>query len=180
MKIGLIRHAKVIYSEAFFSSGKLFDEARKLYDISPVKVIELKIKTEDFPVCYVSTHVRAVETAKMIYDKIFITTSDLIEVPNAALYLKKANLPSILRSIIGRIAWYFNLKKMPETKNQGMERADKFIDRILSETNQNILLVTHGFFMHCLKKKLHKDGFKGHLPFFPKNNFLYLFERVEV
>ncbi|HKR04286.1 MAG TPA: histidine phosphatase family protein, partial [Bacteroidia bacterium] len=177
--IGLLRHAKVIYRSSFFSSGKLFDEARTRYDSSPVEIIKWKIKIEDFPSCYASSQSRAVETAKMIYNGKFIITDQLMEVKSAALFKNNTSLPSILRSIIGRIAWFVNYKKMPETRKESTERAAKFIRSILSQHPRNTLLVTHGFFMHCLKAELRKHRFKGHLPVFPVNGFLYLFEKEE-
>jgi broad specificity phosphatase PhoE len=176
MKIGLLRHAKVIHRESFFSKGKIFDESRIRYDISPVELIKLKIKAQDFPLCYVSSQHRAVETAKMVYNGKFIITDDLIEVPSAAVLLFNVNLPTFIRSIIGRIAWFFNYQKMPETRKETTERAGRFINLILQLKSQNILLITHGFFMHSLKKELRKHGFKGYLPFFPRNGFLYLFK----
>ncbi len=179
MKIGLIRHSKVIYSASFFSSGKSFNEAINHYDLSPVEIIKLQIKAEDFPSCYVSAQTRAVETAKMIYKGNFIITDQLVEVKSAAIFMNKANLPSFLRSVIGRIAWFLNLKKMPETRHESMDRAGKFINFLLEETTENTLLVTHGFFMHCLKNELRKHGFKGRLELFPKNGFLYVFEKNE-
>jgi broad specificity phosphatase PhoE len=179
MKIGLVRHAKVIYRPSFFTSGKLFDEAITRYDNSPVEVLKWKIKIEDFPACYVSSQSRAVETAKMIYNGKFIITDRLREVKSAALFMNNTSLPSVLRSIIGRIAWFVNAEKMPETRKESAERAAEFISSILSQHPRNTLLVTHGFFMHCLKAELRKHGFKGHLPFFPVNGFLYLFEKEE-
>ena len=176
MKIGILRHAKVIHQKSFFSNGKIFDESRIRYNISPVELIELKIKAQDFPLCYVSSQYRAVETAKMVYNDKFIITDELIEVPSAAVFLINVHLPSFFRNIIGRIAWFMNLKKMPETRKKSTERASRFINFILQEKSQNILLITHGFFMHSLKKELKKNGFKGYLPLFPSNGCLYLFE----
>jgi broad specificity phosphatase PhoE len=177
MKIGLLRHAKVIHKKSFFSNGKIFDESRIRYNISPVELIELKIKAQDFPLCYVSSQYRAIETAKMVYNGQFIITDELIEVPSAAVFFINVHLPSFLRNIIGRIAWFINFKKMPEIRKKSTERASRFVNFILQQKSQNILLITHGFFMHSLKKELKKNGFKGHLPLFPSNGFLYLFEK---
>jgi broad specificity phosphatase PhoE len=177
MKIGLVRHAKVNYRDPFFSSGKLFDESRAIYDATPVETVALKIKAEDFPLCYVSSKPRAIETAKMIYNGNFIITDELVEVKSAAFFFQNVKIPSALRSVAGRIAWFFNYKKMPETRRESNRRARKFISRLLSESNEDTLLVTHGIFMYCLKNELRKQGFKGRVPFFPGNALLFVFEK---
>jgi broad specificity phosphatase PhoE len=176
MKIGMMRHASVIYKKSFFTTGKLFIDAISTYNSSPISTVTTKISSIDFPVCYVSSMNRAIETAKMVYDGEYIITDELVEVKNTAFFLQKIKIPAILRSIIGRIAWFFNYQKMPETRKETTERAGRFINLILKQKSQNILLITHGFFMHSLKKELSKHGFKGYLPFFPRNGFLYLFK----
>src|SRR6185503_20842283 len=93
----------------------------------------------------------------------FTITDEIIEVRNSALFLLRIHLPSALRSVIGRIAWFFNYHKMPETKKQSNQRAQKFLTHLLETvTDQNVLLVTHGFFMQSLRHELRKLGFKGH------------------
>ena len=177
MKIGIIRHAKVLYHDPFFSTGELFNKGRIDYDSAAVAAAALRIRQEDFPVCYVSSRPRAVATAKAIYPGIPITTDELIEVPTTALFLLKKNLPSALRSVIGRIAWFFNYSKMPETRRQSNERARKFLASLLKETEEDVLLITHGFFMQSLRHELRKLGFKGYCPYLPPNAKLYVFER---
>src|SRR6266446_8413448 len=113
MKIGLIRHGNVLYHDPFFSTGKMFNEGRVSYDAAAIVKSALKISAEDFPVCYVSPKQRAIDTAKLIYPGQFIIADELIEVPNSALFLLRIHLPSALRSVIGRIAWFINYHKMP-------------------------------------------------------------------
>ncbi|MEO5675900.1 MAG: histidine phosphatase family protein [Chitinophagales bacterium] len=177
MKIGLIRHAKVLCRDPFFSNGELFNMGRKAYDSSAVAEAIIRIRQEDFPVCYVSTRLRAIATAKAIYPGNFITTDELVEVTSTAIFLLKMNLPSSLRSVIGRVGWFFNYHKMPETRFQSNERARKFLTGLITGTHQDTLLVTHGFFMQSLRHELRKLGFKGHCPYFPPNAKLYIFEK---
>jgi len=177
MKIGLIRHAKVLHRDPFFSTGELFNKGRIDYDSAAVGEVALKIRQEDFPQCYVSSRPRAVATAKAIYPGKFIITDELVEVPTMALFLLKKNLPSALRSVIGRIAWFYNDSKMPETRRQSNERARRFLTSLLRETQQDALLITHGFFMQSLRHELKKLGFKGHCPYLPPNAKLYVFQR---
>jgi len=177
MKILLIRHLKVIAKRPAFLTAKQFDEDRILYDQAEIEATQFKIKTEDYPVCYVSSVKRAVETAKLIYEGKYIISDDLIEVRNAGVFLKMTSLPAFFRSIIGRIAWYFNYSKMPETRFQSEARAKKFIMEMISVENKNTLVITHGFYMHCLKRELRKHGFRGEVSLFPKNGHPYVFEK---
>ena len=178
MKIGLLRHGNVLYRDPFFSTGKRFNEGRVAYDSAAIAESALRIRIEDFPVCYVSSKQRTINTAKLVYPGPFTITDELIEVPNSALFLLRIHLPSALRSVIGRIAWYFNYRKMPEIKKQSNERAEKILKMILATNDQNVLLVTHGFFMQSLRHQLRKLGFRGHCPYFPPNAKLYVFERT--
>ena len=177
MRIGLIRHAKVLHRDPFFSTGEIFTKGRTDYDAAAIAEATFKIKQEDFPLCYASSRQRAVDTAKAIFPGPFKITDELIEVPTLALFLLKMHLPSALRSVIGRIAWFFNYHKMPETRKQSNERARKFLTHLLAETDQDVLLVTHGFFMQTLRHELRNLGFKGDCPYLPPNTKLYIFER---
>ncbi|HYV95463.1 MAG TPA: histidine phosphatase family protein [Chitinophagales bacterium] len=177
MKVGIIRHGNVLYRDPFFSTGKTFDAGRVAYDAAAIAKTTLKIMAEDFPVCYVSSKQRAIDTANLIYPGTFMITDEIIEVRNSALFLLKIHLPSALRSVIGRIAWFFNYHKMPETRMQSNQRAQKFLAHLVETTEQNVLLVTHGFFMQSLRHELRKLGFKGHCPYLPPNATLYVFEK---
>ena len=177
MKILLIRHLKVIAKRPVFLTAKQFDEDRILYDLAEIEATQFKIKTEDYPVCYVSPVKRAMETAKMIYEGKCIVSDDLVEVRNAGVFLKMTSFPAFFRSIIGRIAWYFNYSKMPETRSQSESRAEKFISEMLAIESENTLVITHGFYMHCLKRALKKYGFRGKISLFPKNGHPYVFEK---
>jgi hypothetical protein len=120
MKVVLIRHFKVIAKRNFFLTASQFDEDRKRYDEAEIYPSEFKLNPSDFPHCYASPKKRAVETAMMIYAGRVEIKEELVEVMNAGVFLKLTSMPSILRSIIGRIAWYFNMKGMPETRAQSI------------------------------------------------------------
>ncbi len=177
MRIGIIRHAKVLYRDPFFSTGKKFDQSRLMYNASPVLPLNLKITVKKFPICYASSMTRASDTATQIYEGDFIITNEIIEISNYAFWLRKINIPTFIRSASGRIAWLLNYSKMPETRLHSNQRARKFLLSILNENKQDILLVTHGFFMQSLRHELRQLGFKGYCPFMPPNGKLYVFER---
>ena len=75
------------------------------------------------------------------------------------------------------LLWLFSLKSQPEVKPQTILRIDKFLKQIESSGHQNILIVSHGFFMKIFVRELLKRGFKGDLDFSPKNGKLYRFEK---
>lgn len=176
MKIGIVRHAKVNYRNKRFTTGATFIEGLKNYDAAQTAITNLKIKASDFPACYTSSQPRAMQTAKMIYPGQVVITDDLVEVPTASFILTRIQLPTLMRKILSRIAWYLNLKIMPETRSQTMLRAERFVNTMLSENKTDVLLITHGFFMFCLKRALFKHGFRGHIALFPKNAMLYVME----
>ncbi len=177
MKIGIVRHAKVNYRYKRFTTEITFTEGRKAYDTAQTAITKLEIKAADFPVCYSSSQPRALQTANMIYPGPVIISDDLVEVLSASFLLAKLNLPTLMRKIFSRIAWYFNFKMMPETRSQTMHRAERFVDMMLAEKNTDVLIITHGFFMFCLKRVLYRHGFRGHVSLFPKNAVLYMLEK---
>jgi hypothetical protein len=177
MKIVLIRHLKVIIKRRFFVTGAQFEHGLMLYDASEISKTEFKIKPEDFPVCYASSKKRAVETAKLIYAGAVVVSDDLIEVKSASSFLKRIHIPGFMRAITARILWYFNYPKLPEIRKHSIARARRFVDTVLDGSDQDTLIVTHGFFMHSLKMVLREKGFRGKIPVFPKNGHPYVFER---
>ncbi len=60
MKLGLVRHFKVVTDEKTLLSSEEFAEAMKNYDLAPVKPNELKINSDDWDICYCSTLPRAI------------------------------------------------------------------------------------------------------------------------
>jgi broad specificity phosphatase PhoE len=177
MKIGMIRHGKVQHRDPFLTTADEFEASRKKYYEASIETFNLTITPEAFPVCYVSSLKRTQDTAKIVYLGKFQTTDELIEIPNRAFFLQKIKIPTFIRAASGRIGWFVNSSKVPETRKQSDERATKFLSLILKETDKDVLLVTHGFFMHSLAHALYELGFKGHLPLSVPNVKLFVFEK---
>jgi len=176
MKIGLVRHFKVIspHGRKKLNSAE-FNERMSGYDIHPVKPNEVNINGSEWDICYASTLSRAQTTAKSIYDKEIITTPLIIEVPLSASIKTNTRLHYMVWQIAGRISWLFSLKSQQEIKPQTLSRIDEFCKEIENSGHQNILIVSHGFFMKVLVRELKKRDFKGELDFSPKNGKLYRF-----
>jgi len=178
MKIGLVRHFKVIspYGKKKLNSAE-FNERMSGYDIYPVKPNDVNIDSNEWNVCYASTLSRAQTTAKTIYDGEILSTPLIIEVPLSAFIKTNTSLHYMIWQIVGRIAWLFSLKSQEEGKPQTISRIEKFIEQIENSGHQNILVVSHGFFMKVFVRELKKRGFKGELDFSPKNGKFYQFEK---
>ena len=180
MKIGLVRHFKVISPRGNKKLNSTeFNDRMSGYDIYPVKPNVVNINSDEWDVCYASTLSRAQTTAKTIYNGEIITTPLIVEVPLSAFINTNTRLHYMVWQIVGRIAWLFSLKSQEEVKPQTLLRINEFLTQIKDSENENILIVSHGFFMKVLVRELKKRGFKGSLDFSPKNGKLYRFERVE-
>ena len=178
MKIGLVRHFKVISPHGKKKLNSIeFNEHMSGYDIYPVKPNKININSNEWDICYASTLSRAQTTAKTIYNGEIVTTSLIIEVPLTAFIKTNTRLHYMIWLIVGRIAWLFSLKSQIEVKPQTLLRIDEFIQQIENSGHQNILIVSHGFFMKVFVRKLKKQGFKGNLDFSPKNGKLYYFNK---
>lgn len=179
MKIGLVRHFKVdmLFNERVYTpeqfNNKLID-----YDKCSVIPNEVNLNGINWEICYSSTMQRAVTTAETIYKNDIIKTDLLKEVDVRAFTKLKVKLPAGIWHFGGRIAWYKEKESQPEKFSETMKRADQIIDTILSSGKQNVLCVSHGFFMGVLFRKLYKLGFKGETDLRPENAKLYVFTSV--
>ncbi len=178
MKIGLVRHFKVVRSNTLKNlNSAQFNELMENYDHFPVKANEIIINSNDWEICYTSTLSRAYETAKTIYQGEIITTDLIIEVPLSAFMKTDIKLPSMFWHVGGRIAWLFSSETQKENISGTKHRIDNFLKIIYESGHKNILVVSHGFFMKVFARQLNKLGFVGSIDFAPKNGKLYLFEK---
>ena len=180
MKIGLIRHFKVNYHKKLFMTSRQFKEWEENYNTSEVIKNDVELMGIKWDKCYSSTLIRAITTAEYVY-KDEIVQNDLIrETIIDPIFKTNWKLPYWFWAIGGRLAWYFNHKSQEETKIITRDKAKKFVDILFDETKsddkENILIVTHGFFMYSLQRELKKRGFTGKLITSPKNGVLYLYE----
>ncbi|MDA3860439.1 MAG: phosphoglycerate mutase family protein [Melioribacteraceae bacterium] len=177
MNIGLVRHFKVISPHGSKKlTSKEFDEHMSGYDIYPVKPNEINIDSNDWDICYASTLSRAQTTAQTVYSGKIISTPLIVEVPLSAFMKTSFKLHTMVWQVVGRIAWLFSFKSQKEGRPQTLLRINQFLELIEKSGHQNILIVSHGFFMKILARELKKRNFKGELEFSPKNGKLYRFQ----
>lgn len=181
MRIGIIRHFEVDYKKKFLMTSKEFKEWEENYNKSDVIRKDIELMGIKWDKCYSSTLIRAIITAKHVYRN-EIVRSDLIrETIIDPIFKSNFKFPYWFWAASGRIAWYFNHKSQEESKTITKNKARKFVDLLQYEAEnegvENILVVTHGFFMYSLQKEFKKRGFIGKLIYSPKNGILYLFKK---
>lgn len=177
MKLGLVRHFKVIQQDNIFLSSNEFAEAMRKYDLSPVIKNGLKINSNDWEICYCSTLPRAITTAETIYYGEIKKTDLLKEVPITPFTKMNIKLPSIIWHIGARIAWYKSYKSQIEDINGTRERINKFYETIKNSGYEKILIVSHGYFLRMFYEVMKKKGYEGNVDVNIKNGKLYLISK---
>ncbi|MCB9208001.1 MAG: histidine phosphatase family protein [Ignavibacteriales bacterium] len=173
MKLGLIRHFKVIQNEKTFLSSREFANAMNKYDSSPVKKNGLQINTNDWEICYCSSLPRAVTTAETIYDGEIIKTDLIKEVPISPFTKLNIKLPSMIWHIAARIAWYKSHKSQTEDIFGTKKRINEFYEMFKNSGYEKILIVSHGYFLRMFYEEMKKKGFDGDVEVNIRNGKLY-------
>jgi hypothetical protein len=179
MHIGLLRHFKVNCPHKRMMTSEEFREWSEKYEVS--KVIKKKVEMYgiEWDICYVSDLPRAITTAQEVYSGNLKIDKLLREVDNAPfIHTERFKLPFEIWHICGRLAWYFKSKSQPETIIDTRKRIIDFLDRI-DWSQENILIVFHGFMLYNFQKELRKRGFEGEKLKLVKNGVLYEYVRKD-
>lgn len=177
MKLGLVRHFKVnqTVDETLLSPSQ-FNQIMKEYDYCPVIPNGLKIKSEDWDICFCSSLPRAVTTAEAIYNREIVKTDLLKEVPITPFTNWRIKLPVSLWHVGARIAWYKSHKSQVEGIEETRARIHKTYDLIVKSGHDNVLIVAHGYFLHMFYRELKKMGFNGEIDLNIPNAKLFVIE----
>ncbi len=177
LKLGLVRHFKVdIKHGKPFQNSAEFEELMRRYDSAPVIPNEI-ILNNSWETCYCSTLPRAITTAQNIFQGEIIYSDLLLEVTLMPFVKTSVKLPSLFWRIGSRIAWAKNHSSQNEGVHNTTKRIIKILDQISETGKQNILIVSHGFFLRAFTEHLKKKGFSGEIDPIPKNGKLYVFEK---
>ena len=158
-KIIIYRHAKPLVSEEEIISGKDYPNWVKRYNDSDITLPEKELPKEDF--IFTSNINRSIKTGKAISQKIeenkLFNEAEipLIRFPK---FKKKAKF----WIVISRILWMYGVSTKCESYRATKKRVNsaiEFIDSYL-KTNNEIIIVGHGFINHMLKKQLIKSGWQ--------------------
>jgi len=176
MKIGIVRHFKVNCPIPKFMNSDDFIEYQRNYDIESVIENEVCLDENMWPVCYCSTLPRAITTAERIYHGNIIKTDLLREVPMSPSRSIKHKIPGVWWNADARFAWFRNHKSQKEGAPETKKRVNKFLELVDFESNQNVLIVSHGFICFTLVRTLRKRGFVGKVPVHIRNGQLYILD----
>ncbi len=173
MRIGLLRHFKVDCPHKRMMTSEEFREWSEKYEHSRVLKKHVEMYGIRWDICYASDIPRAVATAKEVYSGNIHLDKLLREVDNAPfIHTERLKLPFELWHVCGRFAWYFKSKSQPESIVGTKRRIREFLKNI-DWSQENILIVCHGFMMFNLCLELFRLGFKGTKLRKVKNGVLY-------
>jgi broad specificity phosphatase PhoE len=131
----------------------------KRYNNSDINVPQKELPKEDF--IFTSKINRSIKTGKMISQRIEVNKLfNEAEVP--LIRFPKFKKKAKFWIVISRILWMYGLSTKCESYRATKKRvssAIKFIDSYL-KTNNEIIIVGHGFINHMLKKQLIKNGWQ--------------------
>ncbi|EIJ78223.1 hypothetical protein PB1_11704 [Bacillus methanolicus PB1] len=180
MKIGLVRHFKVIrgYPEKKIISQKELFQWIEEYETSDIEDGTVDLGGIEWTKCYSSDVHRAVKTAQQIFSGEIVKMKELREIPMYPLFNRNMKLPFLMWAILVRTAWLINHKSQLETKYDVEKRINSVLDLIMQSQNENILIVGHGAFLMMMSKELLKRGFIGKKITRPENGKLYIFEKI--
>jgi broad specificity phosphatase PhoE len=177
MRLGLVRHFKVVTNEKYFLNSEEFSSAMANYDKAPITKNELSIDSKDWDICYCSTLPRAVTTAESIYTADIIKSDLLVEVPISPFTERNIKLPAFIWHIASRIAWYRSHVSQMESIHDTKERINEFYEILQNSGYERILIVSHGYFLRMFYEELKKKGFRGEVDINILNGKLYVIEK---
>jgi broad specificity phosphatase PhoE len=138
------------------------------YDTMELEYCEVALPTKIDKV-FVSGRQRALES--VTYLALESETSDLlVEVDAQAFMAGKMKLSKKLWLFVDRLRWYFNLRSV-EKRSDTIKRARDFMEKI--RDIEDVLVISHGLFMHVLIAELKKEGFEGSVDKKIKNATIY-------
>ncbi|HEY4552427.1 MAG TPA: histidine phosphatase family protein [Bacillaceae bacterium] len=161
MHITLVRHFRVDHDKpARFMSSEEFETWVNHYDGADIIQPE-GLSMMDFEMCLSSDLPRARDTARELCSCPVTETPLLREVPLVPFFRTAMKLPFPLWNAGGRLLWFFTQKFQPEPIKQTVRRAEDCIAMLESAGKNNILVVSHGFFLMVLAICLEKRGYTG-------------------
>lgn len=175
MRIGLVRHFKVkieLPDKAFITRDELSTWLNE-YDKADIEYGQVDLCGVSWKRCYSSDLPRALKTAENIYDGEITTLQGLREFNPMLLFSRNYKLPFLLWAVLPRIKQLVSNRCTANYKKQ----IASCLDEILSKSDEDVLIVSHGFTMIFLKKELKKRGFRGVDFKHPANGKLYIFEK---
>ncbi len=175
MKIGIVRHFKVQYKKQKYMNAEEFIQYITAYDTAGIIKNKVDINTKDWDKCYCSDMPRAIQTAQAIYKGKIIKSKLLREIDMKPWKMLKVRISAQIWGLMARLAWYMGDKSQSESRRETRRRITTFLDAL--EPEENVLIVSHGFFLITFVQELKRRGFRGEVPTKIENGKLYILEK---
>jgi hypothetical protein len=176
MIVTLMRHYKVSYSWKESYTPEEYRNAMLEYDSADI-FAQTEVLTEDYHKIVISALPRTRATLKYLKaDAKYISTALLDEVPMEPFSDTPKYYSLIKLNVMARVQWMLNSTRQVETRKGSIERARTFIKDYLN-TNENCLVIGHGFFFRILSREMLKYGFTGRPIGYIKNGEKVSFHR---
>jgi len=169
--IYLLRHFRVKDTQKAWLDGKAFDKWVDAYDDMALEFRDIDLPSCD--ICLVSPQSRAIRSVEHL-GIAYQIEPQLHEVEPKLFLESKIKLSKNIWLILGRLKWLLNIGSN-EKREDSYRRAQEVVKILQKHQAQNILILSHGFFIKVLAKELHKMGFKGKMDIKPQNGKLYPF-----
>lgn len=164
-RIHVIRHAKPVVQypppASWIKAGQLntmldrYDQAT-VEPFSQRDALRGRLITSDLP--------RARDTASMLFDldTASIQTEPLLrEVPLPRFRNPERTLPAGALLAISRVGWYFSWMQSEEPRRETLNRVQTAATMLVEASlEDDVTIVSHGFFLLLLGKELRKHGFR--------------------
>ena len=173
MTVHLLRHFEVDDRSNGYLTVTEFRHWVEKYDTLPLHVQKIDLPS-DIELILCSTLDRAKRTAQEFSSIETEYIQSLIEVNPQLSCRLNIKLKKYLWFTLGTLFWYFNLLK-EENRVDSKKRSKEVCQQLYHLEQQNILIISHGFFMKLLAQELIQNGFKGDMDLLPKNAKLYTF-----
>lgn len=165
----LIRHAtpRIDYTSCDYHTAQLrLQDYNQTKDIEESEIAKFlltqlfqKIKKIN-PVVYCSPVGRAERTCQLLFSYVddYIVNPELTEVGLKIFPLPLVKLNVRTWFLLSRVAWLLRLSGEQEKVRHAICRSQRLLPQLEQETN--VAIVSHGYFIHYLKKQLKKKQFQ--------------------
>ncbi|MCJ8174437.1 histidine phosphatase family protein [Clostridium botulinum] len=177
MYIGLIRHFKVDCNHDSHMTSDEFIKSEIQYNNSDIIINDVDLGEIEWHICFSSDLPRSIKTAQTLFQGKITLSPLLREVPVSPIFSTNLKLPYKFWMISSRYAWLFKHKSQNENKKATERRAQDFLNNLDFESDKNILICSHGFFMDTLHRQLKAIGFSSNDIKKFKNGTLYLYKK---
>ncbi len=173
MTITLIRHLKVDFCWKPFYDSRGYDRACHGYNEAPV-VRPRRTLEDDRPIVTSSMR-RAIDTARLLFGREPDRILDLLsEVPSKPFLATSLYFPRVVWDGISRLQWLFGAKTQVESYVETTRRVKAVMDGLLA-AGRDCVVVSHGWVLKVVIRRLAALGFRGPRPVYLRNGASFVY-----